>query len=120
MSTDRIIMRELRFYGYHGVLEAERKLGQEFVVNLEIFLPLQKAGLTDRLENSLDYARVYDTVRAIVTGEPVLLLETLAEKIAAAVLAHDPVEGVEVRVRKQNPPLPGITGGVEICIYRKK
>ncbi len=120
MSADKIILRELRFYGYHGVFEAERKIGQEFIINLEVSLPLKKAGLTDRLENSLDYAGVYDTVGAIVTGEPLLLLETLAERIAAAVLANELVESVEVRVRKPNPPLPGITGGVEICICRKK
>ncbi len=108
------------FYGYHGVLSEERILGQEFKVSIEIFVPLEKAGKNDDLTKTINYAEVYQVVQNIILGEPVSLLETLAEKIASRVLAYDLVEGVRIEVEKSKPPIPGIMEGVKICILREK
>ncbi len=120
MMEDKILMHKMSFYGYHGALEEERVLGQVFSVSLEISLPLQAAGNSDRLQETLNYARVYRDVQAIMTGPAVNLLETLAERIATAVLAYAKPSSVQVKVTKINPPLPGVMEGVEVCIVRKK
>ncbi|MBC7106990.1 MAG: dihydroneopterin aldolase [Firmicutes bacterium] len=113
---DRIRLHGMQFYGYHGVLRAEQSLGQPFVVDVDLFLDLEPAGLTDNLERTVDYARVFSLVEEIVTGRSYRLLEALAEAIAREILDRFPVAEVAVRVRKPRVPLPGIVGyaGVEI------
>ncbi|RJX25043.1 MAG: dihydroneopterin aldolase [Dethiobacter sp.] len=110
----------MSFYGYHGFLEEERKLGQEFKVNLELYLPLGKAGKSDDLSKTIDYAKIYQDTNKIIKGNPVLLLEALAEKIANTVLLYQQVEAVRVSVIKTKPPLPGLMEGIEVCIFRER
>lgn len=77
---DKIYLNELVFYGYHGVLKEETKLGQTFRVSLILdFLP--KAGISDSVEDTVSYADVYETVKEIVEGKPFKLIEALAEKL---------------------------------------
>ncbi len=103
-EKDRIILQEMSFYGYHGVLPAEKTLGQFFLVSLELCLDLRRAGEQDDLGATVDYAAVYETVKAVMEGPPRDLLEALAEEIAARLLC-EPVEGVIVEVKKPAPPL---------------
>ena len=101
MSQDRILLESMVFFGRHGTLPAERELGQRFVVSVEISLDLQPAGATDDLAKTVDYGEVHRRVRSIVEGEPVNLIETVAEKIAASILEYyPPVDEVRVRVAK--------------------
>ena len=101
MSWDRILLEGMVFFGRHGALPAERELGQRFVVSVEMSLDLQPAGATDDLTKTVDYGEVHRLVRGIVEGEPVNLIEAVAEKVAASILAHHPtVEEVRVRVAK--------------------
>jgi dihydroneopterin aldolase len=118
--SDRILLRGLRFVGYHGVFATERERGQPFVVDLDLELPLASAGHADALELTVDYGAVALQVRAIVEGEPVQLIETLAERIAARVLASTPVERVRVRVDKPEAPLPVAFTSVAVEIVRER
>jgi dihydroneopterin aldolase len=120
LPEDKIILEGLLFYGYHGVLPEERSLGQPFRVSVHIYLPLKAAGQEDNLEKTINYAQVYREIAAIMEGTPVQLLETLAERIAGAVLAYEAALAVQVTVEKTKPPLPGIMDGVKICIHREK
>ena len=101
MSRDRILLEGMVFFGRHGALPAERELGQRFVVNVEMRLDLQPAGTTDDLAKTVDYGEVHRLVRSIVEGEPVNLIEAVAEKVAASVLKHhQSVDEVRVKVAK--------------------
>jgi dihydroneopterin aldolase len=117
---DRILLHGMQFYGYHGVLRAEQTLGQPFLVDVELFLDLEPAGLTDNLERTVDYARVFSLVEEIVTGRSYRLLETLAEAIAREILDRFAVAEVLVRVRKPRVPLPGIVAYAGVEIRRRR
>lgn len=117
-NCDRIIMSGMEFYGYHGVLPGERELGQPFIIDLEISCDLRDAGESDDLAKTVDYSRVFEMVKGIVTGEPFRLIEALAERIAGAVLADYPVAGVLVRVRKPHAPLKGTFSYVAVEVTR--
>ena len=105
---DRIYLNHMEFYGYHGVYPEENKLGQRFIVDLIAELDLRKAGENDDLTESVSYAELFETCREIVEGEPCKLIETVAEKIAAACLQRFPkIETVTVTVIKPDPPING-------------
>lgn len=105
--TDRIMLDEMRFYGYHGVNPEERTLGQPYIVDLTAELDLRRAGRSDRIEDTVSYSAIYRAVRDIAEGEPRNLLESVAEAIAARVLADFPVDAVTVTVKKPSPPVRG-------------
>jgi dihydroneopterin aldolase len=116
---DRILMEGMTFFGRHGVFPAERELGARFTVDVELEADLAEASASDRLEDTIDYANAYALVGEVVKGEPCHLLETVAGRIAARLLALDRVERVTVRVRKR-PPLDGEfrSFGVEVTRCR--
>ncbi|ALQ21465.1 dihydroneopterin aldolase [Listeria monocytogenes] len=118
---DKIYLNELVFYGYHGVLAEETKLGQTFRVSLILGLSTKKAGISDSVDDTVSYAEVYETVKEIVEGTPFKLIEALAEKIATEVLTGYPLlEEVTVKLIKPNPPIPGHYDSVAVEIERKK
>ncbi len=116
--ADRILIRGIQFHGHHGVHEPERKLGQRFVVDIDLRLDLRPAAGTDDLSSTVDYGRVHAAVVEIGTREQFNLLETLATRIASTVLERFPVREVTVRVTKPSPPIPGILEGVSVEITR--
>ncbi|MDP8940537.1 MAG: dihydroneopterin aldolase [Actinomycetota bacterium] len=122
MSEDQILLEGMIFYGYHGTLPAERDLGQRFVVDIELRCDLRPAGLSDDLTRTVDYSAVYRQVREIVEGDPVDLTETVAEKIATAVLEkHSPVEAVRVKVAKPEVRLEDtVLAGSAVEILRRR
>ncbi|WP_338013880.1 dihydroneopterin aldolase [Desulforamulus profundi] len=79
---DKIILKGMTFYGYHGVLPEEQRLGQLFEVDLELLTDLKPAGDSDDLKRSVSYADVFETVEQVVTGPPRRLLEAVAESIS--------------------------------------
>lgn len=106
---DKIIMENMGFYGYHGVLEQEKTIGQKFFVDAYLYLPLKKAGETDDLNFSVSYADVYLAIKNIVTEEKFNLLEALAEKICSEVLSSfQDVQKITVRIKKPEAPVAGI------------
>jgi dihydroneopterin aldolase len=119
--VDRIILAGMRFYGYHGVYPEEARLGQSFTVDVELYLDLRAAGQTDDLRKTVDYGKVYATVKRLVEGRPFKLIEALAEHVAAQVLeGFAPVAEVVVRVHKPNAPIPGPLDAVTVEIRRRR
>ncbi|EJQ0571164.1 dihydroneopterin aldolase [Listeria innocua] len=118
---DKIYLNELAFYGYHGVLQEETKLGQTFRVSLILGLSTKKAGQSDSVDDTVSYADVYETVKGIVEGTPFKLIEALAEKIASEVLTDYPLlEEITIKLIKPNPPIPGHYDSVAVEIKRKR
>lgn len=119
---DRIILRNLSFYGYHGVLPEETKLGQKFFIDIDLFMDLSLAGKTDDLTKSVSYAEVFEVTKTIVEGEPFKLIEALAENISKILLnKFYLVNSIRVEVRKPEAPVPGVYDyfGVEITRSRE-
>ena len=105
--TGRLILSGLTAYGYHGNKPAERALGQVFTADLEVTIDTRTAAATDRLEDTVSYPLLEKTARQVLEGKPANLLETVAERIATAILKHPEVIQVTVRVSKR-PPLPNL------------
>ncbi|KAK3275418.1 hypothetical protein CYMTET_16452 [Cymbomonas tetramitiformis] len=82
-QQDQIFLRGLLFHGYHGVLPEENVLGQKFIVDLVLSADLQLAGQSDNLENTVNYAEVYKSVKGVVEGPHHQLIESVAESIAS-------------------------------------
>lgn len=116
--ADKIVIKDMVFYGYHGVFEAEREIGQRFEVDVELHLDLRSAGRSDDLDSTVNYVDVYTVVKEIVEEREFDLVESLAEAVAQEILSAYDLERVVVRVRKPHAPIGGITGGVEVEIAR--
>ncbi len=117
---DRITLRGLRAWGRHGVLPAERELGQEFIVDVVLGLDTRPAAAGDDLSRTVDYGALADRLVAVVEAEPVNLIETLAERLAARCLGVAQVEEVEVTVHKPNAPVPHPFTDVAVTIHRSR
>ena len=121
MSSDRIILKGMQFYGYHGVNSEEKALGQSYVVDLEADVDLTVPGATDRLEDTISYTLIYRTVKSVVEGDSQNLLESVAQTTAERLLAELPLDGVRVRVKKPNPPVKGsVIEYAAVEIYRQR
>jgi dihydroneopterin aldolase len=112
------VFEKIQFYAYHGVLEEENRLGQKFEVDLEMYLDLQKAGESDSISDTINYAKVYDVVNEILMGTKRQLLEAIAENIAQEILKQFAINEIVVRVRKLNPPIHGYLKSVSVEIKR--
>lgn len=118
---DTITLTGMKFRGYHGCLPEERREGQIFYVDAILHVDLRAAGRTDDLSQTVNYAEVFDTIRAVVEGEPQNLIETVAERIAGAVFAaFAPVQGIEVTVHKPSAPIAGTFRDVSVHIARTR
>lgn len=118
---DKILLKNLMFYGYHGVYEAERELGQKFYLDIVLEADLRKAGYSDDLVDTIDYTAVYQQIKEITEQTKFQLLEALSQKIADCILAMDDrIEAVTVRVRKPSAPMPGPMDFVETEITRRR
>jgi dihydroneopterin aldolase len=117
-TGDRIALRGLRVRGFHGVFEHERRDGQDFVVDAVLALDLRPAAATDDLTQTVHYGELAEALAAIVTGEPVDLIETLAERLAAACLADPRVRSVELTVHKPQAPIALAFEDVAVTVVR--
>ncbi len=118
---DRIVLADMVFQARHGVHDHEKVTAQHFEVDVELFVDLQPAGLEDDLERTIDYGRVYETVRTIVESTTFNLIEALAEAIAHELLIDlAPLEEVEVRVRKPQVQLGGPLAYAGVQIRRRR
>lgn len=117
---DHLALRGLRARGHHGVLERERDEGQIFVVDVELGLDAKPAADGDDLTKTVDYGVLAEEIAGIVEGEPVDLIETLAERIADACLTRQPVQTAEVVVHKPDAPITVPFDDVTITIKRSR
>jgi 7,8-dihydroneopterin aldolase/epimerase/oxygenase len=119
-TGDRIILKDLGFYGYHGVFAEEEKLGQRFVVDVELGVDLAPSAETDALENGISYAEIYTVVERAF-GERRKLVEAVAHTIIEALFeAFPPVNWVVVRVRKPEAPIPMVRGEAAVELWRMR
>ncbi|MFD2706344.1 dihydroneopterin aldolase [Salibacterium lacus] len=105
---DKIFLKGMEFYAYHGVFPEENKLGQPFCVDLVLEADLKEAAAEDNLEKSVNYAEAHQAVKTVVEEKCYNLVETIAEEIADEVLhAFSIVKTATVKVKKPNPPIDG-------------
>ncbi|GAA2047786.1 dihydroneopterin aldolase [Leifsonia soli] len=116
--ADSIILTGLRVHANHGVFDFERAEGQEFVVDVTAWLDLSVASAGDDLAATVHYGELAEEVVAAVERDPVDLIETVAERVAETVLAHEPVDAVEVTVHKPQAPISVPFGDVAVRITR--
>ena len=120
-APDTIALRGLRARGFHGVFEHERRDGQDFITDVLLHLDAGPAGTTDDLTRTANYAEVASTVERIITGEPADLIETVAQRIATAVLQEQPVAAsVEVTVHTPQAPIPSDFADVSVTVRRSR
>jgi dihydroneopterin aldolase len=120
VRVDRVTLHGLRALGHHGVHPREREEGQPFIVDLVLGLDTRAAAADDDLARTVDYGTVAREVVTVVTGEPVDLIETLAERIAQACLKHEGVLEVEVCVHKPDAPITVPFDDVTVTITRSR
>nr|WP_017569334.1 dihydroneopterin aldolase [Nocardiopsis halotolerans] len=117
---DRVALRGLRARGHHGVFDFERREGQDFVVDAVLHLDAAPAAASDDVADTVHYGLLADRLVAIVTGEPVNLIETLAERLAGECLAEPLVERVEVTVHKPSAPIEHEFADVAVTVTRDR
>jgi dihydroneopterin aldolase len=118
--ADRITIRGISGTGHHGVFEHERVNGQPFSVDVTLSLDTSRAGRSDELAQTVDYGVVASDVHALIVGDPVDLIETLAERIADACLRWPAVDDVSVTVHKPRAPIEVPFDDVEVSITRRR
>ena len=118
--SEKILLQNMVFYGFHGVYEFERELGQRFYVDVEMSGDLEQAANNDSLEDTIDYVNVYNRTKDIVENHRYQLLEALAGHIAGVVLDMPRVREVTVRVRKPSVPIAAALDYVQVEVSRSK
>ena len=117
-TTDRITLTGVRAFGYHGVYPDEKREGQEFVVDAALSLSLRRAAETDDVVDTVHYGELAERLVALVEGEPVDLIETLAQRLADAALDDVRVDAVTITVHKPQAPIAVPFGDVAVTITR--
>lgn len=103
---DTVTLKSLSYTGYHGYYENERTVGNQFEVDVTFYLALKQAAENDDLDQTIDYAQAESTIAAIIEGESVKLVETLAKRIGDQLFAtFQNVEKIDLAVRKLHPPM---------------
>eukprot|EP01023_Acetabularia_acetabulum_P051903 TRINITY_DN5749_c0_g1_i1.p2 TRINITY_DN5749_c0_g1~~TRINITY_DN5749_c0_g1_i1.p2 ORF type:complete len:157 (-),score=19.48 TRINITY_DN5749_c0_g1_i1:201-671(-) len=118
---DEIFLKGMVFHGYHGVLIEEQKLGQKFVVDARLFCCLRRAGQSDNLNHTIDYAAVYTDIQEVLQGQRFELQEKVVSVVAQNLLKNYPLlQGVQLKIQKPHVALPGVMDavGVEISRWR--
>lgn len=116
--TDRITLTGLTVYGQHGVFEHEKRDGQDFVVDITVWLDLTDAAATDDLHRTVHYGELAELAAEIIAGPPRDLIEAVAGEIADAVLRTFPVAAVQVTLHKPAAPIPLTFADVSVTIRR--
>ena len=116
--ADRITLTGLTVFGHHGVFEHEKRDGQDFVVDVTIWLDLTRAVATDGLTETVHYGELAELAAGIIAGPPRDLIEAVAGEIADTVMARYPVHAAEVTVHKPSAPIPLTFNDVSVTIRR--
>jgi 7,8-dihydroneopterin aldolase/epimerase/oxygenase len=118
--SDTIALTGLRARGRHGVYDFERVRGQEFVVDVVLEVDLAKAAATDDVADTVHYGELAERLVAVVTGEPVALIETLADRLASVCLLDARVHAATVTVHKPQAPIPHEFADVSVTLRRER
>jgi dihydroneopterin aldolase len=115
-----LTIKNLVFYGYHGVQDFEKELGGRFEVDVKISYPFSRCASEDTLHKAVDYQAVYGVVKDLVTGRKFHLIETLADHVADALVRQFDMDEVTVILRKKKVPIDAVLDYVEVEVTRKK
>jgi dihydroneopterin aldolase len=115
---DQIALTGLRVWGRHGVLPEERRDGQDFVVDAVLTVDTRPAAASDALADTIDYGAIADRLAAVIAGEPVDLIETLAARLAETCLQDERVISVRLTVHKPAAPIPHAFADVAVTVVR--
>ena len=118
--SDTLTLHGLRVRGHHGVLPEEREQGQIFVVDAVLDMDVDDAARTDDLTKTVDYADLAHRLAAIVGGEPVNLIETLAQRLADCCLQDALVTRVTITVHKPDAPIGVDVNDVTVTVTRER
>ena len=117
ITSSYIILRNVRFHAFHGVMPQERKVGADFLVNLRVGYPLEQAMQSDEVSDTLNYAALYEVVKTEMM-QPSNLLEHVAGRIAEAIVKHfSQVTYIVLDLTKQNPPRGADCDGAGVEIH---
>ena len=121
MNADRIIVRNLALFAFHGVFEGEREIGQRFYLDVAVETNLAPAGQSDAVHDTVDYGALVQVISDAFSEKRQMLLETLAERVVARVHERFPiVQATEVTIRKPSAPIEAVFDSVEIQIRRAR
>lgn len=120
IARDTISLLGIRAFGSHGVLASERRDGQEFIVDAVLETDTRAAAAADDLSLTVDYSVLAGQLAAVIGGEPVALIETLAERLAAACLADSHVLSARITVHKPHAPVGQQLSDVQVTICRRR
>ncbi len=120
-TRDRIMLRDLAFFGYHGVMPEESSLGQRFRIDVECGLDLAEAGRSDNVEATVSYEPMFDVVKAAFEEHKFKLIEALGQHIVDRLFENfAAIEWIRIRVRKPEAPVPVVVGEFAIEITRRR
>jgi len=116
-----IKIRKATFYAYHGVLSEEQSVGGKFEADVDIYTDFSEAAESDNLRLTVDYLKVYKFINNLVHEKKYYLIESVAFRIAKELLKNFPdIQKVNVKVRKNNPPVGGVIDYVETEVELSK
>jgi dihydroneopterin aldolase len=118
LGPDRVAVRGIRAFGHHGVYAEERATGQPFVVDVVLHLDLAPAAASDDVTATVHYGELAEQVVAAIEGDPVDLIETLAQRVAEIALSYPVVGQVEVTVHKPEAPVGVPFSDVAVTLVR--
>lgn len=118
--VDEITLKGLRVFGRHGVFDFEREQGQNFVIDVTLRVSTAQAAASDDVADTVHYGELAERIVAIVAGEPVNLIETVAERIATEVLTDTRIAGADVTVHKPDAPIAHSFTDVSVTVRRDR
>ncbi|WP_304107666.1 dihydroneopterin aldolase [Mycolicibacterium bacteremicum] len=118
--ADRIELRGLKVRGHHGVFDHERRDGQDFIIDVTVWVDLAAAAATDDLADTVDYGGLATRAAEIVAGPPRNLIETVSAEIAEDVMSDERIHAVEVVVHKPSAPIPLTFDDVAVVARRSR
>lgn len=120
VTLDRVELRGIAGFGYHGVLDFERERGQRFVADVSCFMDLSVPAKSDDLSDTVDYSALAQAIHADLERDPVNLIEALADRIARTCLETPRVHAVQVTVHKPQAPIPLDFSDVAVTLTRSR
>lgn len=118
-KEDLLLLKNLQFWATHGHYSEENKLGQRFVIDVEVSVDMQKMCDTDDLSTGLSYVTVYEIVKKVVTTEEHKLVQKIAQRIADEVIKAHPIKQIRIAVKKPSVAIGGIVDYVGCSIVRE-
>ena len=117
MLSSYIVLQQVRFHAYHGVLPQERVTGNDYLVDLRIKYDVEEATVSDQVEDTLNYAEVYQLV-AQEMAVPSALIERVAGRIGDRLVRKYPsIEAIDLKIVKKNPPMGADCDGAGVEIH---